>query len=170
MAARENLSAQALHELLISSLEDAVIWCGPMISKPLEIDIVMPYLLRLRVYMYNCTNPTGGRPKNEYKVQLIVPGQKRHERGRFNWSDGRIVLVIAYARIYDNPGDGVFVLYDALHHTDFAYCANLQISASIITIALIESVGFGTKKTGEIIIAAQKENLLSAIDARLSHY
>lgn len=170
MVGKESLSTQELHELLLSALGDAVKWCGPMMSKPLEIDVALPYLLRLRVYMYNCTNPPGGRPKHEYKIQLKVPGQKRSERGHFDWSDGRIVLIMAYAHIYDNPSDGVFVLYDALYHMDFAYCANLQLSASIMSKALIERVGFGTKKTGEIIIAAQKTSLLAAIDSRLSHY
>jgi hypothetical protein len=162
----KHISTKTMHKLFVEALGSAVTWHSSFDKKPLEVDIVRPYPLRLRVYMYNCTNPKGGRPKDEYKSQLIVPNQKRGSRGNFDNSSGRIVLLMAYTQVYNEPEEGVFILYDALMHTDFSYSANLQIKACIINQALSEPLGLGSKATGEIIIAAQRNNLANAIDRR----
>ena len=167
MAANERIATHTLHQYFIDALGDAVTWHGTLAKKPLELDIVKPYPLRLRVYIFNCTNPAGGRPVDEYKSQLIVPNQKRGTRGNFDNSDGRLVILAAYARIYDNPAEGVFILYDALYHTDFSYSANLQVKASIINHAFVDPISYGKKNTGETIIAARPEHLLKAIDRRI---
>lgn len=162
------ITGRVLHSFLIDALNDAMEYHGDILKKPLEIDLLKPYPLRLRVYMYNCTNPSGGRPRDEYKLQLIVPNQQRGERGNFDTSDGRIVLLIAYAQIYSEPNEGVFIFFDALVHTDFSYSANLQVKASVINQALSEPISLGYKQTGEVIIAAQAAHVLEAIDKRLT--
>lgn len=167
MAVHTRIATNTLHQYFIGALGDAVKWHSAVEKKPLELDIVKPYPLRLRVYMFNCTNPTGGRPGDEYKLQLIVPNQKRGSRGNFDNSDGRLVLLVAYAYVYGNPAEGVFVLYDALYHTDFSYSANLQVKAAIINNAFVESLSLGKKNTGETIIAARPEHLIEAIDKRI---
>ncbi len=162
------LSTQEMHFFFLMALGNAVIWHGQLERKPLELDVARPYPLRLRVYMYNCTNPPGGRPRDEYKSQLIVPNQQRGARGNFDNSDGRLVLLVAYAVLYGAPEEGVFILYDALQHADFSYSANLQVKADIINRALVEPVAIGRKTNKEIIIAAQREYLCEAIDKRIT--
>ena len=167
MAVNTRIATNTLHQYFIDALGDAVRWYSTLEKKPLELDIVKPYPLRLRVYMFNCTNPSGGRPVDEYKSQLIVPNQKRSTRGNFDNSDGRLVLLVAYACVYGSPSEGVFVLYDALYHTDFSYSANLQVKAAIINNAFVEPLSLGKKNTGETIIAARPEHLVEAIDRRI---
>jgi hypothetical protein len=60
-------------------------------------------------------------------VQLIVPGQRRDQRGSFDNGDGRIVLLIGYAAEED-----VFVLWDAGLYPDFAWSRNVQVKAETI--------------------------------------
>jgi hypothetical protein len=84
----------------------------------------------LRVYLFNATRPPGGRPTGEHKVQLIMPGQKRGQRGRFDASDGRIVLLAGYAAEED-----VFVLWDAGLYPDFAWSRNVQVKAQTLLAA-----------------------------------
>lgn len=164
----KKITVKVMHSFFIDALKDVIDHHSDINKKPLDVDLSKPYPLHLRIYMYNCTNPTGGRPRDEYKLQLIVPNQKRGERGNFDTSDGRIVLLVAYAQIYLEPNEGVFVFFDALKHTDFSYSANLQVKASIINRALLEPISLGNKQTGEVIIAAQAAHIMAAIDKRLT--
>lgn len=161
------VSTCEMHSYFISALGDTIAWHSALDKKPLEVDVINPYSLRFRVYMYNCTSPLGKRPKDEYKLQLIVPMQKHGVKGEFDYSDERIVLLIAYAVLYNIAEEGVFVLFDALRHQNFAYSANLQVKADIINQALVEPISIGRKNSGEVIVAAQREHLCEAIDKRL---
>lgn len=100
---------------------------SPWDAKPFELELTPPLPQRVRVYMYNATRPPGGRPLGEHKVQLIVPGQRRGQRGAFDNGDGRIVLLIGYAAEED-----VFILWDAGLYTDFAWSRNVQVKAETI--------------------------------------
>jgi hypothetical protein len=90
---------------------------------------LQPRNLRLRVYLWNCTNPPGGRALDEYKIQVILPGQQRGERGQLDYSDGRLPIIGALVR----DGDDVsFAFWDADKHSDFAYSGNMQVKADVI--------------------------------------
>lgn len=104
----KKLSKQELNKKFIEGLGDAVVWSSEDEgAAPLLIDIATPNgaELRLRVYLYNLTNPPGGRAADEYKAQIILPGQKKKEKGNLDYSDGRLPLLAAYAQ---DDGDGVF--------------------------------------------------------------
>ena len=117
-----------LHRRLVRSLGSSSVKShSPWDSKPFELDLTPPLPQRVRVYMYNATRPPGGRPLGEHKVQLIVPGQRRGQRGSFDNGDGRIVLLIGYAAEED-----VFILWDAGLYTDFAWSRNVQVKAETI--------------------------------------
>jgi len=96
-------------------------------AKPFEMDLQPPLPHRVRVYIYNATRPPGGRPLGEHKVQLIIPGQRRGERGSFDHGDSRIVLLMGYSAEED-----VFILWDAGLYPDFAWSRNVQIKAETI--------------------------------------
>lgn len=117
-----------LHRRLVRALGSSSVKShSPWDAKPFELDLIPPLPQRVRVYMYNATRPPGGRPLGEHKVQLIVPGQRRGQRGSFDNGDGRIVLLIGYAAEED-----VFVLWDAGLYTDFAWSRNVQVKAETI--------------------------------------
>lgn len=164
---QRRLSAKQLNQIFLSALGQTVVWHSAIERKPLEIDIAKPLPLSLRVYIYNCTNPAGGRPADEYKIQLIVPNQPRGERGTFDNSGGRIVLLVAYVRLFEALDDGIFVLYNALMHDNFSYSANLQVKSDVINGALVNSPYCGHKTNGESVIAVRYTNLVEGIEKRL---
>lgn len=123
----ERVSQAELHRRFVAALGEKVEHHTNLDRKPLDLDLASPLPGRVRVYLFNATRPPGGRPTGEHKVQLIMPGQKRGERGQFDQSDGRIVLLAGYAAEED-----VFVLWDAGLYPDFAWSRNVQVRAETL--------------------------------------
>jgi hypothetical protein len=123
----ERVTQSELHRRFVVALGDKVERHTNLERKPLELDLAPPLPSRVRVYLFNATRPPGGRPTGEHKVQLIMPGQKRGERGQFDQSDNRIVLLAGYAAEED-----VFVLWDAGLYPDFAWSRNVQVKAETL--------------------------------------
>lgn len=159
---------QQLYQLFIDGLGDMVEKHSDITKAPLLVDLKAPYPLRLRVYLYNCTNPPGGRSIEEYKSQVILPGQKPRERGQLDYSDWRMPILAAYALIGENIGDGVFVLWDAYKHDSFAYSANMQVRAETILKTLSSNVAVSRRSNDEIVLAARPQHLFEAIRCRVS--
>jgi excisionase family DNA binding protein len=164
------VSQAEMHERLIAALGRRVVRHGRSSDKPLEIDLGGPMPVRIRVYMFNATRPPGGRPLGEHKVQLIVPGQRRGERGNFDHGDERVVLLIGYAAEED-----VYILWDAGLYSDFAWSRNVQVKAETIIEATAGKLAtqFRQLRPGEgpaiieTLIAAPAERLADAIDTRI---
>lgn len=139
-------------------------------TKPFEIDLASPLPQRVRVYMYNATRPPGGRPLGEHKVQLIVPGQARDQRGSFDHSDGRIVMLVGYAAEED-----VFVLWDAGLYADFAWSRNVQVKAETIISASAGKIATqerhlrppSGKTVTETVVAVRSRDLMDGFLKRM---
>lgn len=123
----ERVTQVELHRRFVSALGPRVKGDPVLDRKPLELELASPLPGRVRVYLFNATRPPGGRPTGEHKVQLIMPGQKRGQRGQFDQGDGRIVLLAGYAAEED-----VFVLWDAGLYPDFAWSRNVQVKAETL--------------------------------------
>ena len=59
------MSTEALSELFVAALGHCVVAASDFKKKPLLLDLALPQLVRLRVYIFNCTNPVGGRSPTE---------------------------------------------------------------------------------------------------------
>lgn len=165
MAAR--FSKEELNGLIIEDLGDRVVWNSGINSKTLLLDLEMPKR-KLRIYVFNCTCPPGGRALDEYKIQMIIEGQSRGERGHINTDDGRIPLIVGYACPFDDDKDGVYILWDTSFHMEFAYSANLQCYLDPMLQALSEDVVTCYKKGNrEQIVVARREHLTKAIERRI---
>lgn len=159
-----------LHAEFLAALGDLVVEHSDLGVKPLELDVQGSLPIRARVYMYNATRPPGGRPAGEYKIQLIVPNHERGQRGNFDLSDGRTVLLVGYA-----VEDAVFVLWDAGAYRDFAYSRNVQVKSETILAAYAHGIGLqerrlrpgGGKMVRETVVAATAEHLAEAISVRV---
>jgi hypothetical protein len=166
----DRLPQADLHKHFVRSLGRHVIRHSDLDVKPLELELAPPLPGRVRVYMYNATRPPGGRPLGEHKVQLIVPGQRRGERGSFDHGDGRIVLLIGYAAEED-----VFVLWDAGLYPDFAWSRNVQVKAETIIEASAGKLATQHRQlrpaTGravlETVLAAHPIRLAEALERRV---
>lgn len=165
MAAR--FSKEELNGLIIEDLGDRVVWNSGINSKTLLLDLEMPKR-KLRIYVFNCTCPPGGRALDEYKIQMIIEGQSRGERGHINTDDGRIPLIMGYACPFDDDKDGVYIIWDTSFHMEFAYSANLQCYLDSMLQALSEDVVTCYKKGNrEQIVVARREYLTKAIERRI---
>ena len=155
--------AQAdLHKLLIGSLGNVVLSHTKIEDKPLDVDLSPPLPHHSRIYIYNATHPPGGRTVGEHKIQLIVPGQERGERGSFDYSDGRFVFLVGFEREV-----GIFVLWDAGLYNNFAYSRNVQVRAETIYHALAFGVATQNRalwgRAKETIVACKPEVLRDAV-------
>ena len=165
MAAR--FSKEELNGLIIEDLGDRVVWNSGINSKTLLLDLEMPKR-KLKIYVFNCTCPPGGRALDEYKIQMIIEGQSRGERGHINTDDGRIPLIMGYACPFDDDKDGVYIIWDTSFHMEFAYSANLQCYLDPMLQALSEDVVTCYKKGNrEQIVVARREHLTKAIERRI---
>lgn len=164
------VSQTEMHERLIAALGKRVLRHGPTSAKPLEIDLGGQLPVRIRVYMFNATRPPGGRPTGEHKVQLIVPGQRRGERGSFDHGDDRVVLLVGYVAEED-----VYVLWDAGLYSNFAWSRNVQVKVETIIEATAGKLATQFRQLRpaegqaivETLLAAPAERLAEAVDTRI---
>ena len=164
------IKQRVLHTMLVAALNGRVVERSAPGTKPLEIDLQAPLPSQVRVYMYNATRPPGGRPAGEHKIQLIVPGQRRGERGNFDNSDERTVLLVGYA-----VEEAVFILWDAGAYRDFSYSMNLQVKSETILAAFAGEIGLQKRvlrprrrtTIRETVVTATADRLTEAIEMRV---
>ena len=159
----KRLSKHDLNKRFIVGLDHHVSWHSDISTFPLLIDL-QPRKLRLRVYLWNCTNPPGVRALDEYKFQVILPGQRPGMRAQPDYSNGRTPIIAA---LIQDGGDDVFALWDADKHKDFAYSANMQVKAEVIIQALCARVAETVRHNHERIVCARPEHLYDAIIRRM---
>ncbi len=158
------LKTLSLHEKVINALNGEVISFSDLKIKPLEIEIQKPKPLKFRIYVYNCGNPPGGRPIDEYKIVLNV-GQENGEKGNFDFSKGYFAVVMGYVIQYD-----VFVIWDATKHENFAFNKNLQVKSESIINALGNKIILQERKTKlgqEKIITIRSKYLIDGLFKRI---
>ena len=166
MSPRPSLSARDLHQAFVDALTGRVLGHSDVERKPLELDLAAPLPARVRVYAYTLTDPPGGRPAGEFKIQIIAPGQQKGQRTSFDASEGRFVVLAGY-----HPGTRVFVLWDALLYPDFPHSRNVQVTDATVFGALAGVVSRQERqlKTGdEVVLAAQAPQLAAALRERFA--
>lgn len=160
------LSPQKLHEIFINSIKDIVVYHSDLNKKPLEVDLEIAFPSKIRLYLYNLTDPPGGRTIGELKIQLIVPGQLRNCKGELNTSDNRIVLLAGY-----KPDIEVFVLWDAGLYPTFTYSRNIQVYTDAINSAIAGEIGLQERKLRvkivETVVAVRSDMLIKGILKRM---
>lgn len=165
------LSQPELHKRFVDALgSDKVLAHDALDEKPIVLDLKAPLPQHVRLYLFNATRPPGGRPLGEHKVQLIVPSQGRGERGNFDHSDGRIVLLAGYSAEED-----VFVFWDAGLYSNFAWSRNVQVKVETIIQASAGKIATQERVlrprnepvTTEVLVAARADNLEEAILKRM---
>lgn len=166
MTQKTKMSTEELHLVLINALEDKIISFSNVAEKPLSINCKLPLPRKLKIYLFNLTNPPGGRTIGEHKIQLIVPGQKKGEKGNFDSSDGSIIILAGYHKEHD-----VFTIWDAGMYPEFSFSRNIQVrpekvyEASAGRIATQERMIKGQGK--EIVITCPSRKLNDALMLRM---
>lgn len=163
------LTTYELHKVFIDSLSSAVYSHSDLNEKPLLVTLNPPHCMKLKVYLFNCTNPPGARQAGECKSQLILPGQQRGERGHFELDPEYKTLLVGFCTVTEDIQDGSYVLWDLKKHMEFAYSASVQVALSTLLRSYTEPV-FCMKKrgNGEWIVVCQRTYLLEAIYMRMN--
>lgn len=163
----ERLSQETLHTLLLSDLGQHIsARCSDIRKKPLLLDLDS-YPTKLKIYLFNCTCPPGGRTPDEYKIQIILENQKRRERCRIDDSDSRLVLLMGYAVPLVAVEDGVYIIWETDMHRNAAYSANLQVSLSYMLKALGAGLFTYTKfGNAERMVLCDRRHIFEAIRKR----
>lgn len=136
-------------------------------TKPLYLTCGLPISCKLKVYLFNCTNPPGGRKHDEFKSQLVIENQRKPERGKLTEGKGEFVLLVGYADPLGNPEDGVYVIWETEKHREFSFSANLQVKLDPILETAQEKVVLYKKSNGEKVVLAKRRNLVAAVKTRL---
>ena len=153
------LETSDLNARFLAALGNSVVRADPVNSPVLTLELAPPLPAALRVYLFNSTNPPGGRVTPEHKIQLMVPGQGRADRGNFDTSGGRSVVAAGYVQDLD-----VYVLWDASLHRDFAFSTNAQVR----TERVLQAAATGAIATQERRLQLGTETVIVAPAARLA--
>jgi hypothetical protein len=159
------LPTNELHEKFIAAVGESVIGHTDIRKKPLEVDLNPPLPAHLRIYLYNMTAPPGGRTIGEHKIQVILPGQKPKQSGKFDDSDGRLVILAGYMKDKD-----VFVFWDAGMYSRIRYSRNVQVSQETVARAFAGFVATQERtlrgRGVETVVAANSGNVIQALITR----
>ena len=163
------LSKMELNELFIEALGKSVQWHSGINTFPLECDIGTVTISKFRVYLYTVTRQHGGRPQDEYKIQVILPGQKSHTKMSLDASNGRYPILGGLSRDF-----GAFVFWDASLYSGFSYSRNMQVKEKTLAESLSAKISLqerwlrqSASREKEHILACQPRNLESCLDMRL---
>lgn len=81
-----------------------------------------------RFYLWTVTHvESSDRPADEFKIQLILPGQVRGERGGLDLNNVPTFL-LGYS-----PDFGVFVAWESRFHADFSYSKAVQVQENLLS-------------------------------------
>ena len=147
------LNTTALHRAFLGALGEDVLRHTALSKKPLEADLRLPLPPRIRVYLYNLVNSSGKSRRDEHKIVLRVPGQRRGEYGSFDCSGNRLVLLVGYRGDLD-----VFVLWDAPLHKKFKWAGNIQVRSETVFGAMTGTI----TKQGRELKTGETETVLAS--------
>ncbi len=112
-----------------------------------------------RFYVWTVTHvETLKRRADEFKIQLILPGQAEDERGNLEF-DATPTFLLGYS-----PDFGVFAAWEAKFHPDFAYSSTVQVQESLLSEAGRTGWAVASPRPnrgrGEVRVACTSGNLL----------
>lgn len=161
------LNTRELNQSFVTALGNLVRAPGDLDGQPLELALygVPPFL---RVYLWNASNPPGGRTRAEHKIQLTLPGQPKGDTGYLDFSGSADVTIVGKVEDED-----AFVLWDAYLHPRFQHSSNVQVPSDSVYEAIRDNkiVTFDRRVQlgDETIIIAPTEFLPDALRARFAN-
>ena len=155
-----------LHRAFLGALSEHVLVHGDLATKPLDLDLALPFPQHLRLYLYSLVVGGKSRP-GEFKAVLRVPGQDVGKYAAFDHSGGRLAVLAAYRDDLD-----VFVLWDASLHERFKHGGNMQVKDTVV--AQAAATGWAEQRRPlrsgitEIVFACRSSSLPRAIEDRVT--
>jgi hypothetical protein len=152
------LSSLELNQAFVAALGDRVLHVDDLHARVLTLELAPPLPRLVRAYLFNSTNPPGGRSTPEHKIQLMVPAQGREDRGNFDFSGDRAVVLAGKVEDED-----AWVVWDASLHRDFKFSGNAQVRTATVNTAL----EMGALATQERRLRLGTETVIAAPSAML---
>ncbi|MBX3031308.1 MAG: hypothetical protein KF809_14265 [Chloroflexi bacterium] len=164
-------SARHVHERVLDALAEWLLARpadAAMPVKPLDVRLAPPLPRLVRFYAYLATDHPAERSAGDYRIQVIVPGQRPGTRAHFDRGDGAMVVLLGYT-----PDFEVFVLWDAAVHDagqGIPFSKGVQVHAA--TVFHAAAVGRSTQERlvrssgrpfRETVIAARSRSLVQAL-------
>lgn len=149
----------ALHEMFLNDLGDAVVEHTPVDQRPLGVHLCKPFDINLEIHMFP-NNYSKTRNSCEYKFCISLQGQKQGDVASFPCVYGA-PLLISYSKDY-----GIYVIYDAIKHSEFTAFSNIQCPVQLLLDAFSNKIATATKKNNEILIGVTRDNLIEGIRKR----
>jgi len=157
-----------LNKLFMESLGASVV-ADDAEAFPLECEYGDTPAIRLRVYLFTITRQHGGRPQDEYKIQVILPGQKPRTKVALDTSDGRLPIIGGFSQDFN-----AFVFWDATLYSGFSYSRNMQVKEITMANSFSNSIALQKRwlrqsgvREQETIMACQPSNLARCIYQRV---
>jgi len=121
-----SLPQSVLHAKLRAALPQGTTFSSGEDLHPAVADI--PGVGPSRIYLWTVTHiESTDRPPDEFKIQLILPGQSRQERGQLDLSGPHTAFLLGYS-----PDFGVFVAWEARLHERFSFSATVYVKESLL--------------------------------------
>jgi hypothetical protein len=160
-----SLPKKFLHKQILIACDNEIQDHGPVDTVP--FDLQLAGIGAVRIYAFTLTSPPGGRPTDEYKIQMIVPGQSRGSRGALDMSGEGFTLLLGWSQ-----EEEVFALWDAYAYSSFAFSRNLQVKGATLWVAKAVGVATGERHLRggagvETVVAARPDWLTRAIIVRI---
>lgn len=161
-----SLATAKLHQVFINALGAAVVSHSATEDKPLLVDLALPHPPQLRVYLYNLVSASGTVRAREFKIVLRLRGQLVGQYGRFDYSDGRFVVLAGYSAELD-----VFVFWDSSLHPRFKAGGNVQVRDSTVYAAVAGGMAEQPRplqsNAKELVLACRSRRLADALNTRV---
>jgi len=126
-------------------------------------EAVVPNIGAVRLYLWTVTHvESQDRPEDEFKVQLIVPGQARSRQGRLTLSH-RATFLLGYS-----PDYGVFVGWEARLHPRFGFSTTVQVKEGTLDEA--RSTGWAVAEPRMLRVVGEHEVRVAFAAANLCSY
>lgn len=120
-----SLPQPVLQRKLRAALPPGTVFVDEATTRP--ADVAIPAIGETRIYLWTVTTvESDDRDPDEYKIQLILPGQQRGDRGQLELAD-KPTFLLGYS-----PDFGVFVGWEARLHEEFAYSAPVYVREPLL--------------------------------------
>jgi len=161
---REKIDIRSLNKQVLDALGNSTLR-GDISSRPLRVEVGPPLAIDFAVYAYALGGRSGNHGKTTYRLQMILPEQKRGEMGRYTVSDTERPILAGC--IYERS---IFVLWDAFLHEGKRYAFTLTVSHDSVLQALggeVVTVPRHGRDECETVVICHADSLVKGLATRL---
>lgn len=158
-------STRAIHAAFLAAFNGRCSAESSINEKPLLVKMDLPLPSSVRVYAYSLVGGIGTRRDFEYKASLRLQNHPVGEYGFFDYSGGRVTLLLAHQSELR-----VWVLWDASLHQRVKNGGNIQVQTGTVMAALAGGIATQRRRlqggVWETVIACTTPYLADAVIRR----